>query len=830
MSSLPAFLSQMGNFSERFEVLEANDSALGLLRGRVQERETGEIFQFQMLLAPSHEDDSLLEQFEVTKGVEQAALPKFREWWLQPQFSVLLSEDWLGDLFSKRSEIYRDEQYLVWLRQGLEALAALHARGILHLGQGEFSWQLRVPDPELGNEAMFLSDLSLWPRRPLSGRVRVQDLFAIAPEWWSPRELDVRADLYSLACLILRQRSGRLFDRFDSVSKLLELHLGGRIAELVPKTASPLNELLRKMLQLKPEERPASAQAILREHFGSEIPESDLPSPMPSRVAQRRASMSFSCLWTLLQDGQMEMFATILSSLPAELSQAHVPYLAYLELYRDRHLDPASIKSVSIPTLNEVQDPELRVLDLLESAAFFQHADNPAETQSKLDQAWVLAKALPQAELQGRVLLKRARFWKTLGKEEEAIRELQEAYRRSQGHRLALQGIGILSELGDVWMQQGLAAASLMWREALALAKDFPQEIGRLHLGAAVAELSAQDFAAAATHFTEAKSFFSARKDVERLVHVLAHELRLFLAQGEDAKTRRELKILRSRTQKLPELQRFLDWLEVLLWLTSGEYVEISLEDFLEREGTKEGSEIFRELGWGPQDSLDILSRVARRLGREEEAASLQENSQALKDLMLIAIEDVLDTPAPEAFAAPVEASEDHASEAPSSEESHRLRYALETAQVKRDKLEAENRELKRRLEKISAKPERAKVKSSAPIPEPRPLPETRPTPPPAKNTDLAQQREAVEKKSIVDALQRNKGNREATASELKIHRRTLFAKMEKYGLLENTFMPEAQQILDLLQECGGKKNEVAKRLGMSRSTFYRHLKNLGIG
>src|SRR4029077_4380153 len=94
---------------------------------------------------------------------------------------------------------------------------------------------------------------------------------------------------------------------------------------------------------------------------------------------------------------------------------------------------------------------------------------------------------------------------------------------------------------------------------------------------------------------------------------------------------------------------------------------------------------------------------------------------------------------------------------------------------------------------------------------------------------NLAEVREETEKKSIEEALRRNKGNRNQTAEELKVHRRTLFEKIHKYGLEDISFLPSKEEILKVLEECGGKKNQAAQQLGMSRSSFYRRLQELGI-
>ncbi len=92
---------------------------------------------------------------------------------------------------------------------------------------------------------------------------------------------------------------------------------------------------------------------------------------------------------------------------------------------------------------------------------------------------------------------------------------------------------------------------------------------------------------------------------------------------------------------------------------------------------------------------------------------------------------------------------------------------------------------------------------------------------------DLAAVRELMEKRSIVATLRKHLGNRIEAARELKIHRRTLFEKIRRYGLTEADFMPGVEEIEATLAECRGNKRLAAERLGMSRSSFYRRLKDL---
>src|SRR5262249_53711894 len=197
------------------------------------------------------------QQAEALRAVEWSLLGKEPELQFQGA-TAMLRRDWpAGRFLVSVAETQRDEVYLRWLDSALRILLAYHQAGLWPLAPHPHAWLLQS-DAE-GVAWPRLLDLALFPDLPLAARLYPEAVAALAAELWIGDVVDGRADLYALACLILRQRSPRAFERANSVSQYMDLHLGGRVADLVPKTPSPLNQLLRRWLQREPEQRPADA-------------------------------------------------------------------------------------------------------------------------------------------------------------------------------------------------------------------------------------------------------------------------------------------------------------------------------------------------------------------------------------------------------------------------------------------------------------------------------------------------------------------------------------------------------------------------------------------
>ncbi len=816
-------------FSDRYEQSYPSFEDPAFVNGRARLKVSQDEVHWQVVLSPLKEaDPDLGIQFEALKFAKHPSLAAVREWWKQPPYAVLVSEARVGRFFSETTQMLRDEVYLKWMAQALEVLATLHSKGVLHLAQHERSWMLISKAEFAEEERIYLCDPGLIPEIPFATRVHAGNLLAVAPELWGGEPLDGRADLYSLACLFLKQRSAHLFEKFETPKKLLELHRGGRMSQLVPKTDSPLNELLRRLLQPRPEDRPASALAALAgiseatpSIHGSEA------QPLPNRAPRRQTTLIFSTLLHLAREGELELARTWLGEIEPRFRDSHPEYLDYLESYLARREGKAGIPAQDLETsacaAAILGDQKLKALYLLEEIR-----GEGVEVLKTLEEAWDSAKNFPDLDLQAKVLLKRGRVFLNSGRDTDALDGFFSASLKTTGSKGGLLRVRILEELADLWMQNGLADCALpLLLEASERTKGNLEESSKIHVALGLCNLLVQQYDPSATHFYEARSGFSALRQIDRLVWASLQECRLYLAQNEFNRLRRELRMLKARGLGVEPNQRFLDLIHISLWLETGEGLVSDFESTLPSLLLAFQEKAFRELAWAPHQTDALLARVLKRLMRDKEAEGCQRKSDSLKKAIASHIQRHRETWVPTAPGVPlsVPSLPQGVAVALAAERETVASPSVEQLQMEKElnlKLRDENLKLMEQVQILKSLIGRTQAPEVA-------RPSRKPAAPERTEAASAAEAEPAEKKKLLAMLRRNLGNREQTAKELRINRRTLFAKLEKYGLLEVSFLPTRDEVLAALAECGGKKAETAKRLGMSRATFYRHLKELGL-
>ncbi len=159
-----------------------------------------------------------------------------------------------------------------WLRQALEALAAIHAAGIVHGDISENNLFIRADD------SLCIIDFGLAsPREARRDQTQIMPTgtpASMSPEQVRGRPLDPRSDLYSLACVAYQMLTGTpVFD--GSPMEQLSAHALRQPSPpgLPSDVPADVAALLRACLAKDPDQRPSAASEIL-----AALPETSEPS------------------------------------------------------------------------------------------------------------------------------------------------------------------------------------------------------------------------------------------------------------------------------------------------------------------------------------------------------------------------------------------------------------------------------------------------------------------------------------------------------------------------------------------------------------------------
>jgi eukaryotic-like serine/threonine-protein kinase len=158
---------------------------------------------------------------------------------------------------------------LVLCRRVAEALAAAHAQGVLHRDIKPSNIMLVGGSIEGAKIIDFgvARDATSAPVTTTGGFVGT--IGYLAPEQArGERDLDGRADLFSLGCVLFRCLTGReAFEGRDSMAVLAKLvmHEAPRVADLRPEVPAELDDLVAKLLEKDRGRRPPSAEALAAE-------------------------------------------------------------------------------------------------------------------------------------------------------------------------------------------------------------------------------------------------------------------------------------------------------------------------------------------------------------------------------------------------------------------------------------------------------------------------------------------------------------------------------------------------------------------------------------
>ncbi len=875
-----------GPFSERFQRLKGPYLDPAFTLWPVRDVNSGEeLFLQYFPLPPSGWPSELSLQWEALQACRDSL-------WLRPQEKLVTGSFggllyWVppGRPFNEIRGTLRDEVYLQWLQDALHDLHQLHRRGILHLAQNPRTWIVFKSDENVGPETMGLSDVSLHLEILLGQGMQSQTAVAIAPEILRGGPVDVRADLYSLAALILFQRSAHLFHQLKTFPDWIKAHWQGELHGMVPERTTPLNEILRQMLQPNPNDRPESVAALIKtldpQNPLAHMTTRKFQDWSEQRVQWRQATLISNTLYTLLELGEASLAATMLEALGPFWQKAHEPYRLFFQgrlLQAQGDLDGAQ-RCRDQAREKSNQDPKLQALLALEETQCSTHSMDLAQSLIHLQKAWEAAAQTPDSALQVKVLLERGRIHKASGADVASLQELKQAFDLLPQVDLPTVRAAVLGELADGLNAYGFfRQAQPLLDQALEFTEPDTELRARRLLQGALGAMLRSEWQQSREYFQEARHLLSSQKDLAGLVWAMAHEVRLSIAREDWEQVRRELKALRVRNRGHSFHENLLNLLEWQLTQATQKSLSANPEKLyagLESlvQSLREGGS-FQDLAWSPALTAQYLETFLQRQGRLAEAIQLKEIYQQVqakgrevclqlgfsKEAPIHQVSELVTASGfqenkiqPESPPSPSDSNDEAGlpvalSEPLRGRQAHYLEEQIRHLEMTKRELLKENLQLNQeilalrgQLENLS-RPQPPKEKRPKPVVKPKPKVQPSTLPPPAilspSPSSIAEEKpisppvvkdSSEEREQLLAALKRHQGHRSRAAKELGIHRRTILEKIKRHGLEGVDFLPDKAAMEQAMTLAQGNRSKAAKSLGMSRTSFYRRLKDLGL-
>lgn len=159
------------------------------------------------------------------------------------------------------AQLYDAQMLLQTVRQMGDALAAIHAKGIVHGDvkpaniMRDENQNLTLMDFGAGSEVAMLQDVGSTTGTPL----------LMAPEVLNGRPANTTADMYALGATLFKLASGRYPVEGDTLAAIRQAHRQGDLAsldQLRPDLPAALCQFIQALLHQDPESRPTARQAV----------------------------------------------------------------------------------------------------------------------------------------------------------------------------------------------------------------------------------------------------------------------------------------------------------------------------------------------------------------------------------------------------------------------------------------------------------------------------------------------------------------------------------------------------------------------------------------